>query len=760
MQTSVIGFPRIGTLRELKFASEKYFRGEISSQELLDTAKNLRKIHWTIQKNEGIDFIPSNDFSFYDTLLDTAAALGIVPRRYKELNLSGLDTYFAMARGYQGESGDVKALAMKKWFNTNYHYIVPEVEDDTVIKLSADKLLNEYKEAKELGITTKPVIAGPYTVLKLCRFTENKGIDDFLDDFLAAYKELIALCNDNNISWLQLDEPALVYDLSDADKALFNKIYDELLKERGNCNILLQTYFGDVRDIYEDIINKPFAGVGLDFNEGRKTFELVEKYGFSAGKLLFAGVVNGKNIWKNNYKKTLDLISSIKNACDNNINVVISTSCSLLHVPYTLKHEDKLADSYKIHFSFAEEKLTELAELGVLADKKQDKVKSENAYIDNQKVFEEERNCHNVEVKERLANIKEEDYVRLPLRSERQKLQKEKLGLPEFPTTTIGSFPQTKEIKAERAAYRKNEISEEEYTQYIKKQIADCVKWQEEIGLDVLVHGEYERNDMVEYFGEALEGYLFTQKAWVQSYGTRCVKPPVIWGDVYRKKPMTVDWSVYAQSLTNKPMKGMLTGPVTILNWSFPREDITIKESILQIALAIRDEVLDLEAAGIKVIQIDEAALREKLPLRKSDWYKEYLDFAIPAFRLTHSGVKKDTQIHTHMCYSEFTDIIPAIDDMDADVITFEASRSDLLILDSLRENNFETEVGPGVYDIHSPRVPSVDEIVNALNIMLTKISSDKLWVNPDCGLKTRGVKETDASLRNMVEAAKIIRNR
>ena len=760
MQTSVIGFPRIGTLRELKFASEKYFRGEISSQELLDTAKNLRKIHWTTQKNEGIDFIPSNDFSFYDTLLDTAAALGIVPRRYKELNLSGLDTYFAMARGYQGESGDVKALAMKKWFNTNYHYIVPEVEDDTVIRLSADKLLNEYKEAKELGITTKPVIAGPYTVLKLCRFTENKGIDDLLDDFIAAYKELIALCDDNNITWLQLDEPALVYDLSDADKVLFNKIYDELLMEKGNCNILLQTYFGDVRDIYEDIINKPFAGVGLDFNEGRKTFELVEKYGFPAGKLLFAGVVNGKNIWKNNYKKTLDLISSIKNVCDNNINVVISTSCSLLHVPYTLKHEDKLTDSYKIHFSFAEEKLTELVQLGVLADKKQDKVKSENAYINNQKVFGEERNCNNAEVKERLANIKEEDYVRLPLRSERQKLQKEKLGLPEFPTTTIGSFPQTKEIKAERAAYRKNEISEEEYTQYIKKQIADCVKWQEEIGLDVLVHGEYERNDMVEYFGEALEGYIFTQKAWVQSYGTRCVKPPVIWGDVYRKKPMTVDWSVYAQSLTNKPMKGMLTGPVTILNWSFPREDITIKESILQIALAIRDEVLDLEAAGIKVIQIDEAALREKLPLRKSDWYKEYLDFAIPAFRLTHSGVKKDTQIHTHMCYSEFTDIIPAIDDMDADVITFEASRSDLLILDSLRENNFETEVGPGVYDIHSPRVPSVDEIVNALNIMLTKISRDKLWVNPDCGLKTRGVKETDASLRNMVEAAKIIRNR
>ena len=756
MQTSVIGFPRIGTLRELKFASEKYFRGEISSQELLDTAKNLRKIHWTTQKNEGIDFIPSNDFSFYDTLLDTAAALGIVPRRYKELNLSGLDTYFAMARGYQGESGDVKALAMKKWFNTNYHYIVPEVEDDTVIKLSADKLLNEYKEAKELGITTKPVIAGPYTVLKLCRFTENKGIDDFLDDFIAAYKELIALCNDNNISWLQLDEPALVYDLSDADKALFNKIYDELLKERGNCNILLQTYFGDVRDIYEDIINKPFAGVGLDFNEGRKTFELVEKYGFSAGKLLFAGVVNGKNIWKNNYKKTLDLISSIKNACDNNINVVISTCCSLLHVPYTVKHETKLSEKYLDYFAFAEEKLSELKELSGLAENPS--YTQESAYKKNSALFAADRDCKNAAVKKRLSEVTEKDYVRLPKRSERQQLQKETFHLPQFPTTTIGSFPQTKDVKQNRAAFRKGEITEQEYTAFNKKKIAECIKKQEEIGLDVLVHGEYERNDMVEYFGEALGGFLFTEKAWVQSYGTRCVKPPVIWGDVYREKPMTVAWSVYAQSLTDKVMKGMLTGPVTILNWSFPREDISIKESISQIALAIRDEVLDLEANGIRMIQIDEAALREKLPLRRSDWDTEYLDFAIPAFRLVHSGVKAQTQIHTHMCYSEFTDIIRAIDDMDADVITFEASRSDLLILDSLKENHFKTEVGPGVYDIHSPRVPSVEEIKAALEKMLTRIAPEKLWVNPDCGLKTRGVPETVASLKHLVEAAKELR--
>ena len=434
----------------------------------------------------------------------------------------------------------------------------------------------------------------------------------------------------------------------------------------------------------------------------------------------------------------------------------MSTSCSLLHVPYTLKHEDKLSQTFISYFAFAEEKLEELHELSILADVAD--YSSHAAYQNNQKLFAQPRDCYNDAVKDRLAHVTEADYVRLPKRSERQALQKKEFGLPEFPTTTIGSFPQTKDVKANRSAFRKGEITRQEYEAFNKQKIADCVKWQEEIGLDVLVHGEYERNDMVEYFGEALGGFLFTEKAWVQSYGTRCVKPPIIWGDVFREKPITVDWSVYAQSLTKKIMKGMLTGPVTILNWSFPREDISIKESISQIALAIRDEVLDLEANGIKMIQIDEAALREKLPLRKSDWYSEYLDFAIPAFRLTHSGVKPETQIHTHMCYSEFTDIIPAIDDMDADVITFEASRSDLQILDSLREHHFETEVGPGVYDIHSPRVPSVEEIVKALNLMLTKIDREKLWVNPDCGLKTRGVPETDASLRNMVEAAKQIR--
>lgn len=755
MQTSVIGFPRIGTLRELKFASEKYFRGEIGAQELLQTAAQLRKIHWSMQRNAGIDYISSNDFSHYDAVLDTAVMLGIVPGRYKELKLSELDTYFAMARGYQGDSGDVKALAMKKWFNTNYHYIVPEVEDDTVIGLYGSKLLDEYKQAKSIGIDTKPVVIGVYTMLRLCRFTGSMAAADYVDDFIKAYKELLKSCAENQVAWIQFDEPALVQDMDDKDIELFCRIYDAVLSCKNGCRVLLQTYFGDVRDIYANLTGMAFDGIGLDFIEGRETVKLIEKYGFPQDKLLFAGLVNGKNIWRNHYDRTLKTLAQLK---EKNINVVLSTSCSLLHVPYTLKHEHSLSQDYLSHFAFAEEKLGELHELGILADS--DDYTSEEAYIDNQQLFTVKRDCENEQVKQRLESVGKNDYIRLPKRSERQKIQKKVFGLPEFPTTTIGSFPQTQDVKANRSAYRRGDISREEYIAFNKKKIAECVAWQEEIGLDVLVHGEYERNDMVEYFGEALGGFLFTQKAWVQSYGTRCVKPPIIWGDVYRRNPITVEWSVYAQSLTKKPMKGMLTGPVTILNWSFPREDISIRESIAQIALAIRDEVLDLEADGIRIIQIDEAALREKLPLRKSDWYTEYLDFAIPAFRLTHSGVKPETQIHTHMCYSEFTDIIPAIDDMDADVITFEASRSNLQILDVLREKHFETEVGPGVYDIHSPRVPDVQEIANALNIMLTKIEKDKLWVNPDCGLKTRGVPETDASLRNMVEAAKLIRDK
>ena len=753
MKTAVIGFPRIGKNRELKFAEEKYFKGEITNEELLKEAKAQRSYSLKVQKDSGIDFISSNDFSFYDAVLDTAVLFNAIPERYKELNLSDIDTYFAMARGYQGENGNVKALAMKKWFNTNYHYIVPEIEDSTVIKLNGTKIFDEYYEAKEAGIETKPVIIGPFTFLKLARFTGSKNALSFADEVANEYASLVKKISEKGAGWIQFDEPSLVKDLSDEDKDLFKSLYAKILPVKGSLKILLQTYFGDVRDIYSELVSLDFDGIGLDFLEGRKTAELVEKNGFPKDKILFAGLVNGKNIWRNDYSKTLSVLSALKNA---GINVILSTSCSLLHVPYTTKSETKLPASRLNHFSFAEEKLTELKELGFLAE--DSNFASSDVFKKNRILFEGREDSVDESVKARVASIKESDYTRLPAFSEREKIQKELLNLPAFPTTTIGSFPQTQDVKQKRKQLRNNEISEAEYNTFVKSKISDCIKLQEEIGLDVLVHGEYERNDMVEYFGENLEGYLFTEKAWVQSYGTRCVKPPIIWGDVSRKKAITVEWSVFAKSCTNKPVKGMLTGPVTILNWSFPREDISIKESTLQIALAIRDEVLDLEKNGINIIQIDEAALREKLPLRKSDWYSQYLDWAIPAFRLVASGVKSETQIHTHMCYSEFTDIIPAIDAMDADVITFEASRSDYQILDSLKENNFKTEVGPGVYDIHSPRVPSVEEIFSALTIMREKIDDSKLWINPDCGLKTRGETETKASLINLVEAAKKLR--
>ena len=754
MLTSIIGFPRVGNLRELKFATEKYFKHQISQERLQTVAKEIREKQWRLLKENGIDLIPSNDFSFYDTLLDSAALFNIIPSRFKELNLSDLDTYFAMSRGYQGDHGDVRALAMKKWFNTNYHYMVPEIEDDTEIKLTGTKLFDEFHEALHLGILTKPVITGPFTLLKLIRYTGEKQLPDFVEPMIHAYEDLISKAQGTEISWIQFDEPYLVHDLSSDDIALFKKIYTLLLAKKGNLKVLVQTYFGDVRDIYHELTSLDFDGIGLDFIEGKETKSLIKKEGFPKNKLLFVGIVNGKNIWKNHYGDSLATITWLKSS---EISTVINTSCSLLHVPYTLKNETKLDADYTKHFAFAEEKLEELNELKILSDL--DSYETHPAFIKNLELFSSKRkNSYDPEVSKRVSEITDQDFTRLPDFFEREKIQKDVFKLPLLSTTTIGSFPQTLDVKTNRSAFRKGEISESEYVDFNRKKIAECVKLQEEIGLDVLVHGEYERNDMVEYFGQQLNGYLFTEKAWVQSYGTRCVKPPIIWGDVSRPEPMTVSWSVYAQSLTDHPMKGMLTGPVTILNWSFPREDISVKESTYQIALAIRDEVLDLEANGIHIIQIDEAALREKLPLRKSDWYCEYLDWAIPAFRLVHSKVKPETQIHTHMCYSEFTDIIPAIDDMDADVITFEASRSDLLILDSLKENHFKTEVGPGVYDIHSPRVPSVEEIKTALNKMLDKIEIEKLWVNPDCGLKTRGNEETTASLKNLVAATKELR--
>ena len=753
MQTSVIGYPRIGKLRELKFVEEKYFKGELTEPQLRQVASDLRVEHWRAQDEAGIDLVSSNDFSFYDTTLDTAALLNIVPRRYRELGLSPLDTYFAMARGYQGPAGDVKALPMKKWFNTNYHYTVPEIDDDTQIRLVGEKPFEEFAEARSFGFDPKTVLLGPVTLLKLARFTGTRAIEDVWEDVAEAYAATVAHLGHMGAPWLQLDEPWLVRDLTDADLDLVRCVYERVLANTGTVKVLLQTYFGDVRDCYELLCDLPFDAIGLDFVEGTRSLELVRKHGFPANKLLVAGLVNGKNIWRNHYGHTADVVEELRAT---GAEVVLSTSCSLLHVPYTLENETRLKPEYAAHFAFAHEKLAELAELATLLD--EDNPRATEAFRANAALIAGRPDKDDSAVQARVAAIKPEDHTRLPKRAERERIQKAEFGLPRFPSTTIGSFPQTREVRAERKAYRKGEVTKDAYEQFLRDKIASCVRFQEEVGLDVLVHGEFERNDMVEYFGEQLSGFLFTEKAWVQSYGTRCVKPPIIWGDVSRPHPMTVAWSAYAQSLTKKPMKGMLTGPVTILNWSFPREDISREESTKQIALAIRDEVLDLEAAGIKVIQVDEAALREKLPLRKSDWFSEYLDWAIPAFRLVHSGLKAQTQLHTHMCYSEFTDIIKAIDAMDADVITFEASRSDLQILDSLAENHFETEVGPGVYDIHSPRVPSTEEILETLRRILRKVSPDKLWVNPDCGLKTRADDEVRPSLEHLVAAARELR--
>lgn len=747
MTTSIIGFPRIGEHRELKFATEKYFRKEISAEELQETAKELRAKHWRLAQERGVDQIPSNDFSLYDTFLDTAVLFNIVPEQVQAIDLSELDKYFALARGYQGEKGDVRALPMKKWFNTNYHYIVPKFEAGTQVKLAGHKLFDEFQEAKDLGIHTRPVLVGPFTLLRLAEYAEGVNPVQFIEPLVAAYKEVFRRLADLGATDIQLDEPALVKDISELELTLFDKLYQGLLADKAGLSILLQTYFGDVRDVYSHLVQLPVEAIGLDFLEGRKTLELVKEHGFPADKVLYAGVVNGKNIWRNDYAKTLALLEEIPAQ-----NVVLSTSCSLLHVPFTTANEE-FAPEILAHFAFAAEKLDELRELDAIRAGQ-----GEEFLAANKALFAAERTVRNADLAAQLAGLDDAAFTRQPALAERAKAQHQAFNLPVLPTTTIGSFPQTREVKVNRATFRRGEKTEAEYTAFIEAEIDEWIKWQEEIGLDVLVHGEFERNDMVEYFGENLSGYLFSKNGWVQSYGTRGVKPPIIWGDVKRERPITVKWSAYAQAQSDLPVKGMLTGPVTILNWSFPREDITIKESTLQIALAIREEVLDLEAAGIHIIQIDEAALREKLPLRKSDWYSEYLDWAIPAFRLVHSGVAPTTQIHTHMCYSEFTDIIPAIEQLDADVISFEASRSNLHILDELERQNFQLQVGPGVYDIHSPRVPSVEEIEHTIRAILAKVPTERVWINPDCGLKTRGIPETKASLVNLTQATRNIR--
>ncbi len=757
-KTTIVGYPRIGVQRELKFAVEKYFKGSIESDELFTVAKGLRAEYWNKQKQSGLDVIPSNDFSYYDNLLDTAFLLNVIPKRYKELHLKPIDTYFAMARGYQKDGSDVKALPMKKWFNTNYHYIVPEVEEETVFELNDTKPFDLYKEAEGLGINTKPVIIGVFTFLKLAYLNTNKSFEQCLDELVDVYIKILDEFEALGISYLQIDEPILVKDLDKEDIELFKSAYSKILNKNYSFKTILQTYFGDVRDIYEELKHTKFNIIGLDLNEGKNNIGLIEKYGFPEDKILSAGIVNGKNIWRNDYKKSLDIINTLKKYVDKE-NIIVSTSCSLLHVPYTIKNEDQISEEYKESMAFAEEKLNEIEELKKLIS--EENYEQDNDYIENQEILNRKKDnplCFNKSVRESLNNLKESDFRRKEDFEDRRSCQKQEFNLPILPTTTIGSFPQTQEVKKIRKDFREGVIDIEEYNNKIKEMIKEIIKFQEEIDLDVLVHGEYERTDMVEYFGRLLEGFLFTQNGWVQSYGTRGVKPPIIFGDVKREKQMTVQWSKFAQEQTKKPVKGMLTGPITILNWSFPREDLDLKSISYQIGIAIGEEVIDLEKNGIGIIQIDEAALREKLPLRKSDRKSEYLDWAIPAFRLTNSKVKKETQIHTHMCYSEFTDIIGDIEAMDADVISIEAARSDFSLLDFLRENKFKLEIGPGVYDIHSPRIPKEEEMEALLRIMINKLGVEKLWVNPDCGLKTRDMKETKPSLINMVNATKKVR--
>ncbi len=751
IKTSVVGYPRIGERRELKFLIESYFSKEIDEKTLERKAEEIKFGLLRTQSENGIDYI-SSDFTFYDRVLDMALCLDIVPKRFRNHGFSRRELYFAMARGFQSGETDLRALEMKKWFNTNYHYILPEIENDTVIALAENTPLEEYLEALSAGYKTKPSFIGPFTMLKLARNKSDKSEREIAESLKGAYESLLEGFSGLEPSFIQIEEPAIVLDLSEEDKEIFSDIYSSLLEKKGNLRILLQTYFGDMRDVYDSVLSLGFDALGLDFIEGNKSLELIKRYGFNEKTVLFAGVVNGKNIWANDYKKTLLLLDEIS-SCVKKDNIVIGTSCSLQHVPHSTKFEVAMKPEFRVALSFAEEKLQELRELSALFVNW-----SEHDYLAANAVIHDKRQSLNgvvvPGVRKRVAALGDEDFVRRPDLQERLDLQKKRFNLPRFPTTTIGSFPQTMDVRKKRRQFRNGEISEQEYTSFIEDKMKQCIQMQENTGLDVLVHGEFERNDMVEYFGENLEGFLFTENGWVQSYGTRGVKPPIIYGDVFRKEPMTVNWITKAQEYTEKPVKGMLTGPVTILNWSFPREDISLADSAFQIGLAISDEVVDLEKAGIGIIQVDEAALREKLPLRKDEMNEKYLSWAIRAFRLVHSGVKPETQIHTHMCYSEFADIIEEIMDMDADVLTIESARSDMSILRVLREHKYKGNIGPGVYDIHSPRVPGKDEIKGIICHIVEYMDDGQVWVNPDCGLKTRGNEETAASLRNMVEAA------
>ena len=754
-----LGFPPLGANRELKRATEGYWSGKVSRAALLQTGAELRAAHWRLQRDAGVDLIPSNDFSYYDRVLDTCAMVGAVPARY---GWSGgpldLDSYFAMARGVQSGGRDVTAMEMTKWFDTNYHYIVPEFEPGQTFRLASTKVIDEFNEAKALGFHTKPALIGPVTFLLLGK-TRGEGAARFdrlelLEALLPVYGDALARLAAAGATWVQLDEPCLALDRTTAELAAYARAYRFLAERAPQLQLLVATYFAGLDDNLATARDLPVAGLHVDFVRARagQLDQLLKAW--PKGRVLSLGMIDGRNIWRADLGAALGLLERARERIGAD-DLWVAPSCSLLHVPVDLDLERRLDAELKSWLAFAKQKLVEVATLARAVRDGRAAVAAEleaNARLIAGR--RSSRRIHEPAVKQRAAGVSEKDMRRASPHAARRKRQ---LRLPVFPTTTIGSFPQTAEVRAARKKLHDGKLTPQEYDAFIADQIARTLKLQEELGLDVLVHGEFERNDMVEYFGEQLQGFAFTEHGWVQSYGTRYVKPPLIYGDVSRPKPMTVRWSTYAQSRTSKPVKGMLTGPVTILQWSFVRDDQPRAETAKQLALAIRDEVKDLEAAGIRVIQIDEPALREGLPLRRAEW-PAYLDWAVNAFRLATSSVSDATQIHTHMCYSEFNDVIRVIEKMDADVISIENARSGSELLEAFKEYKYPNEIGPGVYDIHSPRVPSAAEIGVALKRMQGVLNDRQIWVNPDCGLKTRGWEETLQALRNMVQAARQLR--
>ncbi|KAK4190408.1 cobalamin-independent synthase [Podospora australis] len=761
VQSSVLGFPRMGVLRDLKKANEAYWADKISQEDLLAEGKRLRLAHWKIQKDAGVDVIPSNDFAHYDHVLDHIQFFNAVPERYTSQKLSPLDEYFAMGRGHQKGGVDVPALEMVKWFDSNYHYVKPTLQDNQTFSLVKDpKPVREFLEAKEAGIQTRPVLVGPVSFLALGKADRGSSVDPItlLDKLVPVYVELLKALKAAGAESVQIDEPVLVFDLRPEVKAAFKPAYEAFAAAGAEIpSLVVATYFGDIVHNFDVLpAFSAVKGLHVDLVRNPEQLEPVLKQ-LGPTQILSAGVVDGRNIWKNNFQKSLGLLQTAIKALGED-RVIVATSSSLLHTPHTLASEKKLPTDVYEWFSFASEKVKEVAILAK-AVTQPEAVKAElEANAAAIKARAESKRTNDPKVKERQAAVTPEQHIRQTPFDSRYAQQKKHLSLPLFPTTTIGSFPQTNEIRVQRNKFTKGDITEAEYDDFIKKEIDLAISIQDELDLDVYVHGEPERNDMVQYFGERLQGYVFTTHAWVQSYGSRCVRPPIIVGDISRPAPMTVKESKYAASVSKKPMKGMLTGPVTCLRWSFPRDDVHQSVQCQQLALALRDEVVDLEANGIFVIQVDEPALREGLPLRKGSERDAYLEWAVNSFKLATAGVQDSTQIHSHFCYSEFQDFFHAIAALDADVLSIENSKSDAKLLKVFIDEEYPRHIGPGVYDIHSPRIPSEEEIKQRIEEMLEFLKPEQLWINPDCGLKTRKWDEVKGALTHMVNAAKYFR--